>query len=542
VIARRRLILLGAAFVLVAACAETDHGVSSSRSNDAVVAPAPPETGLGTVPPDSADAAVPDTAVDTMPDNSTATTEPLNTDPDNPLDPPEDTTPAVDPGEQLIDFGDAKSPKPYDNFLNAAFIDVTEFWAEQYPAIYDGGEFVPVAQIHAHYPDRSDLPSLACVGEISYEDAEMNAFYQACLDEETMLTDTTGDIIVYDDERLFPDLVEKLGEASLGVVVAHEYGHAISARAGVFDEDLPTVDTEQQADCFAGAWAAHVARGESDLLPAFGDEEVKAGLAAMIEVRDPVGADVFDPNGHGTAFDRVGAFQEGFLRGTERCRDFTRGEPNPRIDLVFTGADFETGGDLPYEEILESLPPSLDTFWLPTLEASDVEFESPALVPFSTDGPYPECRGLTGPELKNRVVFCPESNTIAYDDDFVHDLYNRLGDLAFAYPIAGAYSDAVQTTLGFTLEGEPEVLLNDCLVGAWLVDIVPVSGTDPPEATNPSQEILLSAGDLDEVVLTAVLLGDPATNTNLVGTAFEKIDAFRTGVLSGLPGCQARLG
>jgi predicted metalloprotease len=351
-------------------------------------------------------------------------------------------------------------------------------------------------------------------------------------------------VIVYDDAVLFPDLASRLGDAAVGVVVAHEYGHAIQARAKVFDEQLPTVDTEQQADCFAGAWSAHVARGESELLPAFGDEEVKAGLAAMIEVRDPVGTSAFDPNAHGTAFDRVGAFQEGFLKGPQRCRDFTRGQPNPRIDLEFTDEEqlSDDAGDLPYDDILAALPKSLDTFWVPTLQASKVEFTPPTLVSFPTDGPYPQCRGLTGPELKNRVVFCPESNTIAYDENFVRDLYDRLGDMAFAYPIASAYSDSVQTTLGFTLTGEPEVLLNDCLVGSWLVDIVPIPGTDPPDPTNPSQEIVLSAGDLDEVVLTAVLLGDAATDTDLVGTAFEKIDAFRTGVLEGLAGCQARLG
>lgn len=545
---RRRLLLLGGAFVVIAACAETDQGVTAGRSEE-IVAETVPDTDVETTivvtqPPVTVAPTEPlDTdPIDTQPvDTSAASTEPPATDP---LEPPEDTTPPPNPDQQLIDFGDNKAPRSYDNFLTAAVIDVTQYWAEQFPAIYDGEEFVPVASIHAHYPDRTELPEIECVGEIEYEAAEQNAFYQACGDVETGLTTIEGDIIVYDDEILFPALAESLGDAALGVVFAHEYGHAISARAGEFDRDppLPTVDTEQQADCFAGAWAAHVARGESELLPAFGDEEVKAGLAAMIEVRDPVGSDVFDPRGHGTAFDRVGAFQEGFLRGTERCRDFTRGEPNRRVDLVFTSADLDTQGNLAYDRILELLPPSLDIFWAPTLENAAVPFTPPTLEKFPTDGPYPECRGLTGAELKNRVVFCPESNTIAYDDDFVRDLHRRFGDLSFGYPIASAYSDAVQSALGFGFTGEPQSLLSDCLVGVWLFDIAPVSGSNPPEKKNPDQNILLSAGDLDEVVLTAVLLGDPATETNVVGTAFEKIDAFRAGVLDGLPGCQERLG
>ena len=42
--------------------------------------------------------------------------------------------------------------------------------------------------------------------------------------------------------------------------------------------------------------------------------DVRAGLLAMLSVRDPVGTNQFVPGGHGSAFDRVGAFQEGFLK------------------------------------------------------------------------------------------------------------------------------------------------------------------------------------------------------------------------------------
>ena len=35
----------------------------------------------------------------------------------------------------------------------------------------------------------------------------------------------------------------------------------------------------------------------------------------------------------------------------------------------------------------------------------------------------------------------------------------------------------------------------------------------------------------------AILLGDIGRNVDNVGTAFEKIDAFRTGVLGGLNAC-----
>ena len=495
---------LAVAVMVVAACGTTDQGVIARRSDQQSTDPA---------------------TTDSTPDDP-------GPDPTNPLDPPEDSTPPPTDGG-LIDFGDSKTPQPYDNFLNAAFADITQFWADNFPTTY-GAEFTPVSGIFASYPSRGDLPE-SCEGGVPFDDVEGNAFYTTC-----------GDIIVYDDAELLPQLVNDLGTAAVGVVAAHEYGHAIQARAGVFDLGLPTVDNEQQADCFAGAWAAHVARGESDQLQ-FDDNDVKGGIVAMITVRDPPGLSnvAEDPSGHGTGFDRVGAFQEGFINGVARCADFID-NPNPRIDLQFLSQqDFANNGNLPFDEILQALPLALDTYWLPTLEASSIAFTSPTLVPFTADAGPPACDDRSPDSLVNTATFCVTTNTIVYDDGFVRDLYGRLGDLSFGYPIASAYSDAVQVALQSTLAGEPRVLLNDCLVGAWIVDIIPSGEVDAEGrqlANNPNQTILLSAGDLDEAITTAVLLGDEAAAINVNGTAFEKIDSFRTGVLGGLPACQDRIG
>jgi predicted metalloprotease len=505
---RRRRSWLGALLasaVVLAACGSADQGVTARRSDQQT-----PSSDPGPGP---------------QPDETTPPTSP-----DSPLEPTDDTTPPP-VGEPIIDFGDNHPAQPYDNFLNAAFQDITDWWAEQYPAVY-GGTFEPVQGIYALYPDRTPLPP-SCQGPVPYEEVEGNAFYTDC-----------GDIIVYDDAFLLPDLVERLGAAAVGVVAAHEYGHAIQARAGVFDLGLLTVDTEQQADCFAGAWAAHVALGESDLL-SFDDNDVKAGIIAMIEVRDPVGSDVSDPSGHGTGFDRVGAFQEGFINGAARCADFVN-NPNPRIDLVFsTEQDFQTGGNMDYVDIVAALPIALDTFWQPTLDNAGVAFTAPTLVPFQQGAAAPACDGQSAEELAQRAVYCTSNNTLVYDEAFVQDLYARLGDLSFGFPIAEAYSDAVQVALQSQLTGEKRVLLNDCLVGAWIYDIVPSGQVDEsgfPIANNPAQEIILSAGDLDEAVITAVALGDEASSTDVNGSAFEKIDAFRAGVLGGLQACQNRIG
>lgn len=490
----RTIVAFSLAAALVAACADTNQGVVTRRAQE--IAP------------------------------------PLNTDPDNPLNPTDSTMAPLPPAAQVIDFGIGKVAQPYDDFLNAAFADIEQYWAITQPQAYpELGPFQPVVEIYALYPERQNLPEL-CGDVVPYEAVEGNAFYAGC-----------ADVIVYDDYYLLPDLVSRLGAAAVGVVAAHEYGHAIQQRSGFLALDLPTVDGEQQADCFAGAWTARVARGESDYLQ-FTDQDVKGGLIAMIEIRDQPGGDVTEGNGHGTAFDRVGAFQEGFINGATRCAGFLA-NPYPRIDLEFSEEEFATGGNLALDEIVAAMPITLDTFWAPTLAASGIAFTSPTIVAFSTNGPYPDCDGRTGDELRNRATYCASSNSVVYDNEFLTDLYGRLGDLALGYPIAAAFSDAVQVALGSGLTGEKRVLLNDCLVGAWLVDIVPNMNPSQPgsiEPINPNQQIVLSSGDLDEVVLTAVIFGDEEMNTNVNGNAFEKIDAFRNGVLGGLNGCQSLLG
>ena len=62
--------------------------------------------------------------------------------------------------------------------------------------------------------------------------------------------------MVYDDgaQGVLAQLADSYGPSVMGVVLAHEFGHAIQGRAGDLDRDVPTIYTEQQADCFAGAW------------------------------------------------------------------------------------------------------------------------------------------------------------------------------------------------------------------------------------------------------------------------------------------------
>ena len=52
---------------------------------------------------------------------------------------------------------------------------------------------------------------------------------------------------------------------------------------------------------------------------------------------------------------------------------------------------------------------------------------------------------------------------------------------------------------------------------------------------------MVSAGDLDEAIQTIIGISDESSDDDVRGGLFEKIDAFRNGVLNGLDACLAQL-
>jgi predicted metalloprotease len=497
---------LAVGLLLVTACGVRQTGVESTRSR---------QNDNGQLIPSATTAPTGDTTA-----GSTVDTSP-------------DTT--VLPVQQgVIDFGANKTARPYDGYLTAAFSDIEAFWAAQYPAVYSSA-FAPLAGgIFAAYPERTE-PIPGCgTPTTTYTDIQGNAFY--CSD---------GDFIAYDDAELLPQLVSDLGQSAVAVVLAHEFGHAIQARAGEFQQ--PTILKEQQADCFAGAWAAHVARGESDVIK-FSDADVRGGLIAMIQVRDPVqlGGQI-DSNSHGTGFDRVGAFQDGFNGGVARCKTFfTEGRETKLINIPFDPAD--PSGNLPLidsnpdpsigpQDVVTLLPASLTRFWTDQLKASNLTLTAPTLKLFTAGTDTPTCDGLDASQIEKNISYCAASNTIFVDQQQADDWIANplLGDMSVGYLISGGYSENVQALLGSKLQGEPRALLDDCLTGAWAKDIV------PPVPTDRTDQTVLSAGDLDEAIVTAIQHSDPTADTNVNGSAFEKVDAFRAGVLGGMQACQDRI-
>ena len=514
-VSRRGVVLTVAAAIVLTACgAQIDVTAERAEpiSRPAVVDPALPPT-------DPADPTSPPT------DPAPPTTAPVV-----PLDPS-----SID--RDAIDVGPDKPVRDYDEFLLAAVTDIEAWWAEQYPIVY-GEAFLPLeGEVYAAYPGRpDDIPGCGAP-TTSYEDVQLFvAFYCG-----------VGDFIVYDDgaDGLLADLVRDYGPGTIGTVLAHEFGHAIQLRTGALDRAYPTILTEQQADCFAGAWTARVARNESPTI-AYTDADVRAGLIAMTKVADPVGIDQLLDGGHGSGFDRVGAFQVGFTDGPARCAEILDA-PLPLVPNRFTSlTDQSTGGNAPFgsaaNELLGFLPEDLNLYWAVETAAEVPAMEPLDLVVVRSTGQV-RCADLRG-DLDRGVALCASSGEVIVNEAAALELYRSLGDFSVGYLLGLAWSEAVQEALGSDLEGEERALVNDCLTGGWVQTVTPVEVgrvLDLPRPRAEGRTSTVSAGDLDEAIQTVLLVADLRNDDNVIGSAFEKIEALRTGVIDGTDACLAQL-
>lgn len=515
---------------MLAACGSTNILVTAESADQIEVTRVEPT--VTTLP------VVPGTTT-TLPADPGTTTEPSRNTSIDPIDPvdamgdddvaiPEIDPTVIDP--DAINFGDNKPDRPYDDFLLASLADIDAWLQAEFEPAF-GIAYEPLqGSVYAGYPERSD-PIPGC-GEptTSYEELQQFVAFYCPL----------GDFIVYDDgaNGLLADLADQFGPATIGIVLAHEYGHALQERSGALLRDLPTVATEQQADCIAGAWSGRAASGNAPSVP-FNDNDIRAGLIAMITVQDPVGIDPNEPGGHGSGFDRVGAFQVGFQEGLNRCAQLIN-DPLPLTPLQFSTADRATGGNAPFgfeeNDLFGFLVPDLNLLFDNDLQTQFPNFTQLTLesVQSAADVNCASPFGL----FELGVELCSATNTVYLNEPVARDLYDDLGDFAPGYLLGVAWAEAAQISNGSTLTGEARQLRNDCLVGAWVETVTPDPVTQQlPTPRDPERMASVSPNDLTEAIQTAIIIGDPARDTDILGSAFEKIDAFRQGALGGIAVC-----
>ncbi|HYI61081.1 MAG TPA: neutral zinc metallopeptidase [Acidimicrobiales bacterium] len=413
---------------------------------------------------------------------------------------------------------DTDTTESADQVMIAAALDVEEFWRSTYPEVYEEDYEEIAGGFWTYGPDTegADLPP--CPGVTAYEDIAVNAFY--CSD---------GDLIAWDREGLVEPFIEEFGAFTAAVVMAHEFGHAIQARTGDFDT-LRSVISELQADCFAGAWVAHVIDGESEAFQADLDD-LDVAIAGLIEIRDAPGSSPDDPQAHGSGFDRVSAFSDGIDEGAARCAGYGTEEPVV-VQQVFDTQEESSMGDLPAEELLPLLVGDLEDYYAglfeqlgsPWEEISDVQIVDPARDEV-------ECGGdvLAPEDIEFGVYYCVDENTVVLDGVELVPALEEIGDFALGAELARQWSFAAQVQQGNTDNSKESLLNADCLTGLYAGDVF--------FKLRPDSELSLSAGDLDEAIISFLAFGGDAES----GSPFERTEAFRTGFLGGFDDCEALL-
>jgi hypothetical protein len=403
-----------------------------------------------------------------------------------------------------------------DRIARNAAADVLDYWEQTFPEVY-GGEFGELAggfwSIDPDETDGDDLPNSPCIDSDDVEELADNAFYCG-----------SDDRIVYDRAWL-EDLAEDYGPFMIAEVMAHEMGHAVQEHAQVHDSSIVA---ETQAECFAGGWTRWVVEGNSRHF-AVRPAELDGYLLSYLYFGDPAGSDPDDPSAHGSLFDQLSAFQEGYADGPQACAAFDE-------DRVFTLARFDpdergTPGDLTPGRAVRYAEDVLSSFWGQALGKGFAD--APAVggavrLPEVTEG-EPSGSACTGGGPEVDVEVCADGS-IRYDrPGLLEPALDEIGDFAPVTLLGLPYAMAVRSQLGRPVEGEEAVDGAVCTTGWMARELLRGSVVGAGMAISPAE--------VDEAAVTLLRYGEgdnvlPGSDSS----GFELVDAFRQGFLGGTCG------
>ena len=398
---------------------------------------------------------------------------------------------------------------PIDKLALLSINDIEEYWKGVYSQSLKGS-FKQVDKFVSYDSDDPNSPIVCHRKTYKF----VNAFFNS-----------RCDLIAWDRGVFFPLAQRYFGDMSVTGVLAHEFGHALQRMAKLVSKNDPTIVFEQQADCFAGVYLYWVASGKSPrftLSTADGLDHVMAGLITM---RDPI-EDRENDNEHGSALDRISAFQMGFVTGASACAAINMKEIEQRRgDLPkILRTDTDTGET-------ETGEVTIDEDTLSTLMEVMGQIFSPKQPPTLSYQPA-DC-----PDAKASppASYCPATNTIVVDLPALtamakvggrdqHELPQ--GDDTALSIVMSRYALAVQHERGLPMQSPWTALRTACLTGYTHRKMA-----EPIELPSHKQ-LVLTAGDLDKAVsglLTNHLVASDADGAT-VPAGFTRIAAFRGGV------------
>lgn len=410
-----------------------------------------------------------------------------------------------------------------DKLALSAVNDVEQFWQQAYPGSLPG-VFRPIRNFASY--DSANPQTRELCGSSPYRNP--NAFY--CHRDR---------LIAWDRGQLIPAGQKYFGQMSLPALIAHEYGHAIQRMASLVNRRTPVLVFEQQADCFAGMYIRWVAEGNSPRLTISTGDGLNRVLAAAIAIRDPLitpdTAELLE-EGHGTALDRITAFQMGFNTGVTACTAINIDEIDQRrgdLPIALTQdpeGDPQTANAPINEQSLGTLFELLNQIYSPA---------NPPKVVYQTQ----QCTDATA--SKAPANYCPSTNTISLDVAALAELgtpadeSSRVliqGDNTALSVVTSRYMLALQHAKGVGLTGQTAAMRTACLTGVANRDM-----SDPVQLPS-GQSLQLTAGDLDEAVAGLLTNGWAASGNDGEGVpaGFTRIMAFRSGLTSNPDQCYQR--
>ena len=437
----------------------------------------------------------------------------------------------------------------FDQEVKNAVADLQAFWRTNYPRV-SGGRPYPELRGGIYSVDGSKVSSRlsaalarnACLRQ-DPKAAVNNAFY--C---------TADDSVVYDRsaEHLVAQLGEKYGSFMITAVVAHEWGHAIQQRLGIFESGAggsppPTIVTETQADCAAGAFIGAAQKGQTTHV-SVNQQELERTLLGYLQVRDPPPVS-YRQISHGNGFDRLSAMADGIANGVTFCfgEEFAQREFTERP--FTTEADYLQRGNLPYDQIIDPTPDSpeqsslqsiLNSFWTEAAASVDKPWND-VQVQQTSD---PNCPGVQTSEFD----YCPSGNFVYFSDEFARQAYNSLpdkrvdrstGELTLIDDAPADYSLGMLFVYGWSMavraqlfrapvEGKDALLAASCYSGAFTATL----------NTGQSEGFQLSPPDMDEATSAVIkLVPSPKAYGAQETTALQRIQQFTRGYFGGLPAC-----
>lgn len=400
-----------------------------------------------------------------------------------------------------------------DKLVLLAINDLVDYWKQAYPTTDFTGSFTPVPHLASY--DSRDPNSPPMCGEATA--GLVNAFY--C---------PPDDLMAWDRGVLVPTGRKYFGDISVAGLIAHEYGHAIQRMAKIVTKKSPVVVREQQADCFGGAYIYNVAAGNSKRFQVSTGDGLNHVLAGLITLRDPsYGPSDEDmlKDGHGTALDRVSAFQIGFTSGPQACGGIDMNDVEQRrkglpMELEDEPDNRRRGNNVPIDKgtftlLMEILGEVFHPQHPPTLS-----FDAPTC---SDAQPSPP------------ASYCPATNTIALDLPALQQMGKPAdeaqtvllqGDNTALSVVVSRYVLALQHERGVALEHGAAALRTACLTA------VAERRMAKPVNVPSGQQLTLTAGDLDKAVAGLLTNGIVASDVNgdPVLAGFTRIAAFRAGL------------